>query len=286
MENHVHLLVRTRLVTLSRALGRLLTGYALRFNRRHGRVGHLFQNRFKSILCEDEGYFLELVRYIHLNPLRAGLVEDLERLERYPHTGHSSVLGHCARPWHDAGAVLGRFGLDLPAARLSYRVFVAAGVPLGRRPELTRGSLLLGPGGRRVLPRSMPGREAWSSDERVLGSAELTGAIRGEPEREETPRPGAVPRTSLDELIDRVCAEAGVERSQLGCGISRSYSKARDGLAFLWVAVLGRRGGELAAVLGVRRASVYRSAGRGAVAAERWRRLLVEPPRPGGGPAV
>jgi len=63
---------------------RLLTGYAVWFNRRHRRWGHLFQNRYKSILVEEDAYLLELVCYIHLNPLRVGMVNGLEELDHYP----------------------------------------------------------------------------------------------------------------------------------------------------------------------------------------------------------
>ncbi|MCK5417301.1 MAG: transposase, partial [Desulfobacterales bacterium] len=72
--NHFHLLLRTGQTPISTVMQRLLTGYAVSFNRRHQRRGHLFQNRFKSILCQEDAYLLELVRYIHLNPLRAKLV--------------------------------------------------------------------------------------------------------------------------------------------------------------------------------------------------------------------
>jgi hypothetical protein len=64
---------------------RLLTGHAVSFNHRHGRHGQLFQNRYKSILCQEDLYLLELVRYIHLNPLRARLVKDLTDLDKYPY---------------------------------------------------------------------------------------------------------------------------------------------------------------------------------------------------------
>ena len=70
---------------------RLLTGCAVRFNRRHRRWGHLLQNRCKSILVEEDSYLLELVRYIHLNPLRVGMVNGLEELDHYPWTGHSTL---------------------------------------------------------------------------------------------------------------------------------------------------------------------------------------------------
>lgn len=83
LPNHFHLLAQTGSQPLARSMRSLLTGYAGAFNRRHHRRGHLFQNRYKSIVCEEEAYLLELVRYLHLNPLRAGIVSDLEALARY-----------------------------------------------------------------------------------------------------------------------------------------------------------------------------------------------------------
>src|SRR5574341_2505759 len=80
LPNHFHLLLRTGKRPLARTMRSLLTGYAGVFNRRHRRSGHLFQNRYKSIGVEEEVYFLELVRYLHLNPVRAGLVSGLEGL--------------------------------------------------------------------------------------------------------------------------------------------------------------------------------------------------------------
>jgi len=94
MTNHFHLLLMPTAVSLSETMRRLLTGYAVYFNRKYQRTGHLFQNRYKSILCEEEPYFLELVRYIHLNPLRAGLVKDMDGLARYPWSGHAVLLGN------------------------------------------------------------------------------------------------------------------------------------------------------------------------------------------------
>jgi len=90
--NHFHLLLRTGLTPLSKVMRRLMTGYAVTFNKRHKRSGHLFQNRYKSVVCEEDPYLLELIRYIHLNPLRAGMVKDLKELDKYPWTGHSAIL--------------------------------------------------------------------------------------------------------------------------------------------------------------------------------------------------
>ena len=82
LSNHAHFLLRTGMAPLAGVMKRVLTGYAQQYNRRHERVGHLFQNRYKSILCEEDAYCLELVRYIHLNPVRAGIVKTLEQLAR------------------------------------------------------------------------------------------------------------------------------------------------------------------------------------------------------------
>ena len=110
LTTHAHLLVRTDPRPLARTMRALLAGYAGAFNRRHRRVGHLFQNRYKSVVVEEEPYFLELVRPLHLNPLRAGVVPDLRGLERYPGSGHATRLGRHPRPWHTTAAVLGRLG--------------------------------------------------------------------------------------------------------------------------------------------------------------------------------
>ena len=96
--NHFHLLLRTGPTPLSKVMRRLMTGYAVTFNKRHKRAGHLFQNRYKSVVCEEDAYLLELIRYIHLNPLRAGLVKDLKELDKYPWTGHSAILGRRKNP--------------------------------------------------------------------------------------------------------------------------------------------------------------------------------------------
>jgi len=104
---------------------RLLTGYAQGYNRRHKRYGHLFQNRYKSIVCEEDGYFQELVRYIHLNPLRAGLVQNLGQLDRYPWSGHGVLTGKVQYSWQDADYVLSWFGKRAGQARRIYRRFVS-----------------------------------------------------------------------------------------------------------------------------------------------------------------
>ena len=118
----------TSAIGLPRLMRRFLTGYAQAYNRRHQRHGHLFQNRYKSIVCEENRYFVELLRYIHLNPLRAGLVGTLSDLERYPWSGHGVVLGEVAGSWQEREWVLSWFGKTTDSAIQAYREFVAEGV--------------------------------------------------------------------------------------------------------------------------------------------------------------
>ena len=109
--NHFHLLLQTGSIPISTVMRRLLTGYALYYNKKHRRSGHLFQNRFKSILCQRDSYFLELVRYIHLNPIRANIVDSLDELDKYKYCGHRVVLGRNKKvEWQNTEEVIGMFG--------------------------------------------------------------------------------------------------------------------------------------------------------------------------------
>ena len=126
---------------------RLLTGYAVQFNRRHRRHGHLFQNRYKSILCQQDPYLLELVRYIHLNPLRAGLVADYKSLKGFVYGGYCALVGKCRNDWQNTKYVLSLFGPSVSKARRLYSEFVEQGVNDGKRLELVGGGLIRSLGG-------------------------------------------------------------------------------------------------------------------------------------------
>lgn len=177
MPNHVHLLLKTGLTPIATIMRRLLTGYAVYFNRRHRRHGHLFQNRYKSILCQEEPYFLELVRYIHLNPLRAKLVGDIRMLDKYPYAGHSAVVENVARDWQHVDYVLKFFGKSKSSARRAYRNFVKKGVLRGRRPELTGGGLIRSVGGWAVLSVLRDEAVRVKGDERILGDTDFVEAV-------------------------------------------------------------------------------------------------------------
>jgi len=177
ISNHVHLLLKTGLTPISTIMSRMLTGYAGYFNRRHRRHGHLFQNRYKSILCQEETYFRELVRYIHLNPLRAELIGELKTLDKYPYSGHSAVLGTVKRDWQQVDYMLGFFGKTKSAARSAYRHFVEKGVAQGRRHELTGGGLVRSHGGWTAFKAIRGGSVRINGDERILGDSDFVEAV-------------------------------------------------------------------------------------------------------------
>jgi putative transposase len=252
----------------------LLTGYAGAFNRRHHRVGHLFQNRYKSVVVEAEPYLLELVRYLHLNPLRAGEVPSLEELERFPWSGHSALLGTVPRPWQETQTILGRFGPTPRRGRATYRAFVAAGVSQGRRPDLQGGGLRRSLGGWQAIATLRRGREAYLGDERILGSSAFVAQMQREVEVARSP---GRPRLHMAALVARVCRLVGISPEYLEAGNRRpAAGRARAGIAYLWTEVLGHPGRPLAPVLGVRPQAVYQAAARGRTARATWEALLNE----------
>jgi len=177
MPSHVHFLLKTGLTPIATIMRRLLTGYAGYFNRRHRRHGHLFQNRYKSILCQEEPYFRELVRYIHLNPLRAKLVEGIKALDKYPYSGHSAVLGSVRSDWQQVDYVLGFFGKTKSAARRAYRHFVEKGASQGRRHELTGGGLVRSLGGWTAFRALRGSSMRIKGDERILGDSDFVEVV-------------------------------------------------------------------------------------------------------------
>jgi putative transposase len=154
LDNHAHMLLRTGSVSVAVLMNRLLTGYAGWFNRKHRRHGQLFQNRYKSILCQEDPYLKELLRYIHLNPMRAGLVADIGELDAYPWCGHCVLMNKSEQTWQNIDYVLGLFSDRTREARKRYRGFVEKGVSLGNRPDLVGGGLLRSFGGWWGLSRS------------------------------------------------------------------------------------------------------------------------------------
>jgi REP element-mobilizing transposase RayT len=175
--NHFHLLLRTGTTAISTVMRRLLTGYAVSYNFRHRRHGHLFQNRYKSILCQEDAYLLELVRYIHLNPLRAANVKDLRALNNYPYCGHSLIVGKIAHDWQDVDYILKMFASNRSEAIRGYRKFVKKALGQGRRPDLVGGGLVRSAGGWSALKVLRRIGDYRKGDERILGDSDFVKSV-------------------------------------------------------------------------------------------------------------
>ena len=267
MPNHFHLLVRTGCQPLARSMRALMSGYATWFNRRHDRAGHLFQNRYRSTLCEEEPYFLALIRYVHRNPIPS-LVPDVEALAGYPYSGHATIVGRIRREWQDREEVLRRFEPASTSSVDLYLRFLKDVEPMGSL-DLDGGGLARSRAGYSLVARLDKGRERFRSDERILGSQRFVDGVLQDVRRAHRPV------HSIDALTDRVCQSLGVDtRSVKGEGRARSLCSARAAIAFLWVHRLGGSIRSLARYFGSTDTPVRRAALRGAAEASRWERLI------------
>jgi putative transposase len=179
MSNHFHFLIRVGEQPLSKPLASVLGGFALSYNRRHNRCGYVFQNRYTSILCDQDAYLLELVRYIHLNPLRAGMLDDLASLRHYRWTGHAGIMGKHRQPWHNIDLVLSQFGGTRITGRNRYHSFVEAGLVQSHR-NLSGGGLIRSYGGWEAVVVQRQFHTRCIGDERILGDAAFVERIRKE----------------------------------------------------------------------------------------------------------
>jgi REP element-mobilizing transposase RayT len=259
LPNHFHLLCKTRNRPLPSSMRKLLTGYVVNFNRRHRRHGHLFQNRYKSIVCQEDLYFKELVRYIHLNLLRAGLVDDLNKLADSPWSGHSALMGKCKRPWQDTDYVLSQFG-QARICRRNYLQFVQRGVSRGRRPELVGGGLIRSLGGWSEVLALRRKEQKTKYDQRILGDSDFVQDVTtGLDDLVKQNLRLSGQRIDIDGLAVKVCRQYGISSGEL-CSGSRRQSVVQARAVLSWIAVreLGYSGAEVARYLGVTNSCVTR----------------------------
>jgi len=202
MTNHVHLLIERQADTVGSIMHRLLTGYSQYYNRRHRRVGHLLQGRHKAILCQSDRYLVELVRYIHLNPVRAEMVA---KPEEYEYSGHRAYLGLAPALIMDVDPVLRHFGVSKDQAQQRYRQFVSAGMKDGHQDEF------------------------YHADEgRILGSEEFVDATihrlgqtkRAKKKAWRVETIGSVNSEMLLEAVEDIC---GISRTKF-CGSGKSLA--------------------------------------------------------------
>lgn len=174
MTNHVHLALQVGTISLSRIMQNLSFRYTRWVNWRQHRSGHLFQGRYKAVLVDGDAYLLQLVGYLHLNPVRVGMVRDPND---YPWSSHQAYLGREAVPWLTAEPVLSRFSEDLSKARRLFDCFIADRVGEGHRREFHRGE---------------------GADARVLGADTFVQSVLRQAEDEPLKKP------TIEEILNTV----------------------------------------------------------------------------------
>jgi putative transposase len=202
MTNHIHLAIQVAENPLSGIMQNLSFRYTRWMNNKQIRMGHLFQGRYQAILVDANTYLLELVRYLHLNPVRAGLVEDPQD---YAWSGHRAYLGKETLPWLETDRVLSQFAKRLKTCRQRYEAFVLAGKKEGHRQEFHRGG----------------------KDGRVLADDRFLERVLGK-------RIHPTPEVSLNEIMTYVSAEYGVNEEDLrGPSRNRVVCEARAVIGWL-----------------------------------------------------
>ncbi len=190
-------------VSLSRILQNLSQRYTMWVNRRRGRTGHVFQGRYKAILLDADTYLLELVRYIHLNPVRAGVVKWAEE---YPWSSQRAYLGKEKFTWLKTDWVLSQFSSRVGRARRRYREFIMEGMEEGRRQEFHSGT----------------------KEGRILGDDRFANEVL-KLTKERTGH-----RVALDEILERVCNLHGKRVEEvIAVGKVRGASQARAMICWL-----------------------------------------------------
>jgi putative transposase len=196
MTNHVHLLLQTGAAPLGKIMQRIAARYARIVQARSPTTGHLFERRYFAVLVDADAYLLRLVRYIHHNPVRAGLVDCLDD---YPWSSHQAYLGLCEKPWLTTDFCLSLFDGSLGIARQAYARFMVD----------------------HVETRSDFGALVNPNDDRILGSNAFMLAVAG------TPAPTRAKRT-LDGLLRDICCDYGLDPADLAAsGKDRRCCEAR-----------------------------------------------------------
>ncbi len=251
LDNHFHLLLKPEATSLANFMRRLLTGYAVSFNLRHGRSGHLFQNRYKSIVCDKDSYFLELIRYIHLNPVRAGIVENLDELRSYPWSGHRQLLEPTTGKLLCEEEILSFFSSGKRGSRQAYLDFLADGLEQKEPPELSQG-------GRRTsqtLDKSLETDTIF--DDRILGGSDFVSQIL----EDEAVEPS---QSSLDVLVTAVTSYFDLSDEDLTCpSKERTIVQAKSVICYVAIRHYRKPGIEVARRLGYSTSAASHAAKRG-----------------------
>jgi putative transposase len=245
MDNHFHILIQTGETRLAEFMRCVLTGYAVNYNKIHKRTGHLFQNRYKSILCDKDEYLLPLIRYIHLNPVKAKIVE-VKGLGAYRWTGHKEIIKK------EAGLinreeVLGYFGKNEKQAVESYEEYILNGV--NEEKDYEGGGLVRSAGGIDELLKGDSIREKEMYDDRILGGGGFVNEILEKVEKSEESR--IVSIQGLDDLIKGLARYYELDGQEIKKTRLKKVREARQVFIYLGFEHLKKTVTELGRYLGI-----------------------------------
>lgn len=248
--NHIHILMMTNGMSLANFMRRMLTRYALIFNKKYKRKGPLFQGRYKSIVVDEESYYLELIRYIHLNPFHANMVKTLRELNTYAYTGHSALTGRIKRSFQTIDGVLLNFATTKKRALIKLHEFMLDGINDQKRYDYNGGGIRRS----RDLDAALTLQDRF--DERVLGGGAFIDKILEESYQKDTKlkKPH-----KLKELINNECKANNITQDTLLKGVKRKeVTSARQGICIRAVNEYGFNNSEIAKALKINKSSVSR----------------------------
>lgn len=204
MTNHIHLAIQVADEPLSKIMQNLSFRYTRWINKKQERTGHLFQGRYKAILVDQNSYLLELIRYIHLNPVRAGLVKDPAD---YPWSGHLAYLGVESIPWLHTDWILGQFAKRVSTCQSRYATFVQEGVREGHRSDFHHGG----------------------EDSRVLADDRFLERVTGK-------KAPSIPKITLNEIVACVLKDYEVKVDEVRSA-SRNRQLSEIRVLIGWIAI-------------------------------------------------
>lgn len=269
MPNHLHLLIRTGSIPISTFMHRLLAGYAICYNRREDRKGYVFQGRFKSILVQEEEYFLQLLKYIHINPLKARIVNDFDSLVNFNWSGHRSILGMGNTPWQDVNFVLSRFITTGRKPRLEYLKYIKEEMSDKDTLKLIWGNYSLGRAGITDVSYD-DAADKWNKCCKILGTREFALDIMNRvkssgswPCRERQKE-----HDEIDEVIDWAIEKWGITLNTIrSSNRNPELSDARAMIAWICWRRIGLSKTDCARILHKSRSGVSQAIERGALLA-------------------
>ena len=218
MDNHFHFLLRPLSNPLSKLMRKVLSGYVGYYNARHKRVGHLFQNRYKSILCQEDEYFKELVRYIHLNPVRSKIIQIPSELIKYRWCGHGALVGKNNYCVQDVNEVLSMFGRTKKEAQEYYYNFIKSGWKIGHKKEYNGSGLLKSAGGMSGIRDLKTSNQKWQHDSRILGDGNFVENCLEEYDKKELIRLKIKNKYNMESLGVLVSKKFEIKESDLFSG--------------------------------------------------------------------